>query len=439
MVALETIDSTQWEYFSKHLLDDYDFIAKYEGSLHVGQDGVTNALLVLNAKTDEGILVNSEGASYARYSAYLPLAKPYLDYEIAKIADYCVTEGTRNTSDGLWAISFDEIFYHHDFDFTKNNDLTDLLVEELESRDEIDLVVVNEDGLELTCALDYCMQAEEPEFSLRSLLGFGLKDITFIDKGNDRAISLSSEINSRMITPAGKKEWADVLSAKVERIYTENGKGFVELSGCNMDRLGDFAYIYDGYSDEETRHEWFRDPDAPIIPSPQEYEKIDAETFELMYAKHVLWLKDIPGGEQANFSYCHLDGLNLGDRKLLNAKFHDTLITNCNLRGAELCFADFSEAYLDGCEMQYIYGDEINMRNTVLNNCDLSFTILGHGNFANALFYRCELFNGSYNNSCFENTRFEHTDHSEMHVSIYDTVSDKEWLEDTCESEQEMQ
>ena len=108
MVALETIDSTQWEYFSKHLLDDYDFISKYEGSLHVGQDGVTNALLVLNAKTDEGILVNSEGASYARYSAYLPLAKPYLDYEIAKIADYCVTEGTRNTSDGLWAISFDE-------------------------------------------------------------------------------------------------------------------------------------------------------------------------------------------------------------------------------------------------------------------------------------------------------------------------------------------
>ena len=89
--------------------------------------------------------------------------------------------------------------------------------------------------------------------------------------------------------------------------------------------------------------------------------------------------------------------------------------------------------------MQYIYGDEINMRNTVLNNCDLSFTILGHGNFANALFYRCELFNGRYNNSCFENTRFEHTNHSEMHVSIYDTVSDKEWLEDTCESEQEMQ
>ena len=31
--SLETIDSTQWEYFSKHLLDDYDFISKHEGNL----------------------------------------------------------------------------------------------------------------------------------------------------------------------------------------------------------------------------------------------------------------------------------------------------------------------------------------------------------------------------------------------------------------------
>ena len=80
IVALETIDSTQWEYFSKHLLDDYDFISKYEGNLHVEQDGATNALLVLNAKTGEGIIVNSEGSAYARYSAYLPFAGHMLDY-----------------------------------------------------------------------------------------------------------------------------------------------------------------------------------------------------------------------------------------------------------------------------------------------------------------------------------------------------------------------
>ena len=147
------------------MLDDYDFISKYEGYLHVGQDEVINALLVLNAKTGEGILVNSEGSSYARYSAYLPFAKPYLDYEIARIADYCVTEGTGNTSDGVWAISFDEIYHHYDIDITKNSELAGLLTEELESREEIDSVVVTEDGLELSCGLAFCPYVEEPEFS----------------------------------------------------------------------------------------------------------------------------------------------------------------------------------------------------------------------------------------------------------------------------------
>lgn len=69
------------------MLDDYDFIAKHEGNLHVEQDGVTNALLVLNAKTGEGILVNSEGSAYARYSAYLPFAGHMLDYYVNMIAD----------------------------------------------------------------------------------------------------------------------------------------------------------------------------------------------------------------------------------------------------------------------------------------------------------------------------------------------------------------
>lgn len=59
---------------------------------------MTNALLVLNAKTGEGILVNSEGSAYARYSAYLPFAGHMLDYYVNLIADYCVTEGTLNTS-----------------------------------------------------------------------------------------------------------------------------------------------------------------------------------------------------------------------------------------------------------------------------------------------------------------------------------------------------
>ena len=81
-----------------------------------------------------------------------------------------------------------------------------------------------------------------------------------------------------MITPVGRKEWADVLSAKVERIYTEDGKGFIELSG-STERLGDFCYVYDGYGDEEFRKECFRDPRAPQEPMSREYINLDPVDF----------------------------------------------------------------------------------------------------------------------------------------------------------------
>ena len=109
VVALETINEIQWQRFSQNLLDDYHFIAGHAKDLHVGSDGVTNALLVLNEETGEGILVNSEGFSCARYSAYLPFAKLYLDSEIARVADDCVTKGLENASDGMRVLDFGEI------------------------------------------------------------------------------------------------------------------------------------------------------------------------------------------------------------------------------------------------------------------------------------------------------------------------------------------
>lgn len=72
-------------------------VAKYSGKLRVERDGVTSALLVLNNTTGEGILVNSEGSAYARYSAYLPFAKPYLDYY--ELDAYIRSDGTAPISD----------------------------------------------------------------------------------------------------------------------------------------------------------------------------------------------------------------------------------------------------------------------------------------------------------------------------------------------------
>ena len=417
------------------MLDDYDFIAKHEGNLHVEQDGVTNALLVLNAKTGEGILVNSEGSAYARYSAYLPFAGHMLDYYVNMIADYCVTEGTLNTSDGAWAVSFDELYEHHDeVEISDGNGIDELVLKELQMRDEIAEAIQTEDGYEITYHLEHCPQCNaggiEAGFSLLSLLGCTLQDVHFIEKDGSDIVASISELNANMITEQGREEWSDVLSTKVGKIFNHQGMIMVEIEDCDKLRLQSFAYAAKGLSEHSS--EWFKDPEEPQSPLVKDqYEVVDQETFELAYAKHVLWLNDVPGGKQLDLSGCWLDGVNMSNRKLLDAKFTDCVLTNVNMESAELCFANFSGSHLENCSMKYTTADEINLRDATLKNCDLSYILLAHGNFAHATFYKSDLFNCRIANSCYEGTRFVGTPTKDQYIDTDSTMTNEEWTHPT--------
>ena len=396
---------------------------------------MTNALLVLNAKTGEGILVNSEGSAYARYSAYLPFAGHMLDYYVNMIADYCVTEGTLNTSDGAWAVSFDELFEQHgEVEITEGNGIDELVLKELQMRDEVAEAIQTEDGYEITYHLEHCPQCHaggiEAGFSLLSLLGCTLQDVHFIEKDGSDIVASISELNENMLTEQGREEWADVLSTKVGKIFNHQGMIMVEIEDCDKLRLQSFAYAVKGLSEHSS--EWFKDPEEPQSPlAKDQYEVVDQETFELAYAKHVLWLNDVPGGKQLDLSGCWLDGVNMSNRKLLDAKFTDCVLTNVNMESAELCFANFSGSHLENCSMKYTTADEINLRDATLKNCDLSYILLAHGNFAHATFYKSDLFNCRIANSCYEGTRFVGTSTKDQYIDTDSTMTNEEWTHPT--------
>lgn len=396
---------------------------------------MTNALLVLNAKTGEGILVNSEGSAYARYSAYLPFAGHMLDYYVNMIADYCVTEGTLNTSDGAWAVSFDELYEHHDeVEISEGNGIDELVLKELQMRDEVAEAIQTEDGYEITYHLEHCPQCHaggiEAGFSLLSLLGCTLQDVHFIEKDGSDIVASISELNANMITEQGREEWSDVLSTKVGKIFNHQGMIMVEIEDCDKLRLQSFAYAAKGLSEHSS--EWFKDPEEPQSPlAKDQYEVVDQETFELAYAKHVLWLNDVPGGKQLDLSGCWLDGVNMSNRKLLDAKFTDCVLTNVNMESAELCFANFSGSHLENCSMKYSTADEINLRDATLKNCDLSYILLAHGNFAHATFYKSDLFNCRITNSCYEGTRFVGTPTKDQYIDTDSTMTNEEWTHPT--------
>ncbi len=72
-----TLSDVEFDQFQKCLLNDYDFLHDNAELMRV-EDGVTHCLLVMGTNSQDGILVNSEGSSYARYSAYFPNAKSFL-------------------------------------------------------------------------------------------------------------------------------------------------------------------------------------------------------------------------------------------------------------------------------------------------------------------------------------------------------------------------
>ena len=69
-----TLPSEQYAYFTQHLMKEHDFI-KENVDLMYEKDGVWHCLLVAGEGMNEGVLVESEGSAYARYSAFVPFAQ----------------------------------------------------------------------------------------------------------------------------------------------------------------------------------------------------------------------------------------------------------------------------------------------------------------------------------------------------------------------------
>ena len=82
-VVEKAIEISQAEFSAlcNGLLEDKDYISKYKDLMRVDNNGITHCLLVLGSDTEDGILINSEGYNYARYSAYIPNIKQSVTLE----------------------------------------------------------------------------------------------------------------------------------------------------------------------------------------------------------------------------------------------------------------------------------------------------------------------------------------------------------------------
>ena len=257
--AVVELDSDQFYDFRNHLFDNQEFIKEHLDSMYQDSDGINHCLLVLGAGESDGVLIESEGSLYARYSALLPNARMFMQTQIEAIADKIIREGCTQTESGAWVISFDKISEYLNADVTPRNALGEMLINELCMRDDVLDIRAIDDCIEMKYYTDQINDQEDKNYmSLYSLMRSNLEDVHIVDVDEEHDLATIVELNQNTLTEDGKRDWSDVLGAKVERIFEGYYGLQIAVSGCAPERLEAFSKMLAGECSIEETERWIK-------------------------------------------------------------------------------------------------------------------------------------------------------------------------------------
>ncbi len=168
------LSSDCFEHFSKNLLNDYDFILENTDCMYQDKNGLNHCLLVLGKNREDGVIVESEGSAYARYSAFIPNARSVINQmrypslntfadEMRSLADNYVQKALLGQLECKYRIDFDEVKIVCE----RSGFNEDLFMDMLSDRDEIQDVEFFDDGCTVTISEQY--QRPDDEKNLRLL------------------------------------------------------------------------------------------------------------------------------------------------------------------------------------------------------------------------------------------------------------------------------
>ena len=82
--------------------------------------------------------------------------------------------------------------------------------------------------------------------TLFELMGCNLENVHIVGANVEHDLATIVELNQDTLTDEGKREWSDVLSAKVTRIFDGIYGTQIEVTGCEPERLEAFSKILAG-------------------------------------------------------------------------------------------------------------------------------------------------------------------------------------------------
>lgn len=133
--------------------------------------------------------------------------------------------------------------------------------------------------------------------------------------------------------------------------------------------------------------------------------KLTQDDVDIMCAKHTLWLHEA-GGEQADFSNCLLDGIDLSHREMVNAVFHGTKFANVNLNGTDISYCEFHSAKFRGCSCSEVTAKSSEFQDAEFIGTALSRSVFEESNLSRARFINSQLDGSHMQNCCIDGTDF---------------------------------
>ena len=82
--------------------------------------------------------------------------------------------------------------------------------------------------------------------TLFELMGCNLENIHIVDADVEHDLATIVELNQDTLTDEGKREWSDVLGAKITRIFDGIYGTQIEVTGCEPERLEAFSKMLAG-------------------------------------------------------------------------------------------------------------------------------------------------------------------------------------------------
>ena len=180
----------EYRSYQSNLIRYAGFIAENTDLMYADGNGVQHCLLVLGQNHSEGVLIQAEGYDYAKYVSLIPGAREFVTARLNQLADRIIRDGTQNTSNGTWAVYFDEIKEQYGVTLNSDNGIGSMFHSILEARSEMAEVELMEDGFDMTFYLDYCPNLDEKEklssgipddvFRLKDLIRVPIEDFHLV-------------------------------------------------------------------------------------------------------------------------------------------------------------------------------------------------------------------------------------------------------------------